>query len=306
MNDLIKSCGVYLDWDNIWGGILHYFSIKVDPQHPIILTSNQKNQIEEFINVFSSKLHETQSDVRYIKAFADFDRLPYANTFSPSITNILHNAEIEPFPSFVRAGKFALKDASDRSLMLEVVEDVFFAKKIINCVIIASGDVDFYPLITFIREHSEKKICLLSFSKSLNSFYQTISYLKKDGGIILIDDLVSSHTFTSLPLVTEPLAPLAEDKITNGKDVGTEGSQDDNQIYISFKDQLIKNIKRWERNKQQSVKTGLIIRSWIPHWQPPLTVKSANNYLARMQDEGLIEIVSINPENPTQGTIKVL
>jgi uncharacterized LabA/DUF88 family protein len=306
MNDLIKSCGVYLDWDNIWGGILHFFSIRVDPQHPITLTQNQKNQIEQFITIFSHKLHESQSDVRYIKAFADFDRLPYANTFSPSVTNILHNAEIEPFPSFVRAGKFALKDASDRSLMLEVVEDIFFAKKIIDCVIIASGDVDFYPLITFVREHSEKKICLLSFSRSLNSFYKTISYLKKDGGIILIDDLMSSHTFTTLPLPIESSIPLEGFEMASGKAVESTSEESGDQIYISFKNQLIKTIKQWERNKQQSVKTGLVIRSWIPRWEPPLTIEAANIYLDRMQKEGLINITSINPDNPNQGIIKIL
>lgn len=298
MEKLISSCGIYLDWDNIWGGILDFISIKVNHKNPIILTQSQKKIMEDFIYVFSRKLHETQPDVRYIKAFADFDSLPYANNFYPSITNILHNSEIEPFPSFVRAGKTKFKNTSDTSLILEVIEDIFFTKKLIDHVIIASGDIDFYPLFTFIREHSDKKVYISSFKKSLNSYYKKISYLNKEAGIIFIDDLMSSYSFSSLPLSEETeVAKMAE------KEPELSTVPD---MYDTFKSKLLKGIQNWMKSKSKEVKTGLVIGSWLPRWELSITVETANDYLKRMKDEGVIDIISTNPQNPLQGTVKII
>ncbi|MBI5195939.1 MAG: hypothetical protein HZA10_06425 [Nitrospirae bacterium] len=133
MDKLSKRCGIYLDWDNIWGGILSFFEIKVEknPTKRKPLEAPLKEKIKTFLGEFSEKIYKNSQldeEIRYIKAFADFDRLPHASDFNPSITNLLHNAGIEPFISFVTAGGFKIKDASDRSLILEVIEDVFFLR----------------------------------------------------------------------------------------------------------------------------------------------------------------------------------
>jgi hypothetical protein len=294
MAKLINSCGIYLDWDNIWGGILDFLSIKYDPAHPAPLVSNQRRQIENFVNELPMKLHEALPDIRFIKAFADFDRLPYANSFSPSITSMLYNAEIEPHPSFVRAGKVKLKDASDRTLMLEVIEDIFFTDKTIDCVIIGSGDVDFYPLVTFIREHSDKKVSILTFRNGLSHFYYKISYLTKDG-IHMFDDMMSHHK--TLPL-SEPHTAI-EPKIVEPE--ALEGEQ----IYERFKNKLLTGIKNWTSNKGQHVRTGLVVNSWLPKWQLILTTEQVENYFERLKSEGIIEIIPINPQKPLQGVIKL-
>lgn len=298
MTKLINSCGIYLDWDNIWGGILDFLSIKYDPTNPPPLTISQKQLIEKFVAELPIivaelpiKLHENLPDIRFIKAFADFDRLPYANSFSPSITEMLYNAEIEPHPSFVKAGRVKLKDASDRTLILEVIEDIFFTDKTIDCVVIGSGDVDFYPLVTFIREHSNKKVSLLSFSKGLSHFYNKISYLVKDG-IYMFDDMMSHHKVLSLP------QPKTETVATPEAKIETD--------YDQFKNKLLGGIKNWQTNKGSDVKTGLVVNSWIPRWGLNLTMEQIEGYFNRLKEENIIDIIPPNPAKPLQGTIKII
>lgn len=291
MTKLINSCGVYLDWDNIWGGILDFLSIKYDPANPTPLITNQKQLIENFVAELPIKLHANLPDIRFIKAFADFDRLPYANSFSPSITSMLYNAEIEPHPSFVKAGKVKLKDASDRTLMLEVIEDIFFTDKTIDCVIIGSGDVDFYPLVTFIREHSDKKVSMLTFRNGLSHFYNKISYLAKDG-IYMIDDMMSHHKVLSIlqpeivTVATAEVEPTIE--------------------YEQFKNKLLNGIKNWQNNKGSDVKTGLVVNSWLPRWGLNLTIEQIELYFNRLKDEKIIDIIPPNLAKPLQGTIKII
>lgn len=272
MQKPVNSCGIYLDFDNIWGGILDFLSIKYDPQSPTPLTPAQKNQVEQFISELPSNLNSILPDIRFMKAFADFDRLPYAASFSPSITSILYNSEIEPHPSFVKAGKVKLKDASDRTLMLEIIEDVFFTKKGIDCVVIGSGDVDFYPIMTFLREHSDKKVSVLAFRHGFSSFYSKISYIAKDG-THMIDDIMSHLKATPVTVSVPAVAPTQqEDK------------------FEKFKAALLKGVRNWESSKNEAVRTGLVISSWIPRWGITLTPEEIEGYFKRLKDDKVIDM----------------
>lgn len=290
MDKLSKHCGIYLDWDNIWGGILSLFEIKVekDPTKRKPLESPQKEKIKTFLGEFSEKLYQSsqlEEEIRYIKAFADFDRLPHVIDFNPSITNLLHNAGIEPFISFVTAGGLKIKDASDRSLILEVIEDVFFSKKPIDTIIIASGDVDFYPLAAFIREHSEKRVRFLSFKNRLSDFYKNLPALKNE--LIFIENIMGNSLETLTKTLELPMEPEEKSK------------------YELFKSRLVYSIKSWKEKKGKDVKTGLVISSWLPKWELTISIEEANIYLKKLIDEGVIEIISDNPVSSLNGTIRI-
>jgi hypothetical protein len=301
MAKLIESCGIYLDWDNIWGGLLDFLHIKYDPKGATPLSADQKRQIEKFISDLPIKLHKVLPDIRFIKAFADFDRLPYANSLSPSITHLLYNAEMEPHPSFVKAGKTTLKDASDRTLMLETIEDVFFTQKTIDCIVIGSGDVDFYPFIQFIREHSNKSVSLISFRKTLSSFYSNISYFPKEG-IHILEDLMSDHKTLMFPEKTDTPTEATTEEIS----LPRENIDGDEILYQKFKEELIKGVTNWNRKKEQDVKTGLVVNSWLSRWDLSLTLDQFDSFLQRMKDEKKIDIIPTNPNKPLQGKIKLI
>lgn len=290
MDKQIKHCGIYLDWDNIWGGILTLLEIKVvkDINKRKPLESNQKEKIKTFMSEFSSKLCQSPQlgeEIRYIKAFADFDRLPHAVDFNPSISSLLHNSGIEPFISFVNAGGMKIKDASDRSLILEVIEDVFFSKKPIDTVIIASGDVDFYPLAAFIREHSDKRVRILSFKNRMSDFFKNLPSLRNE--LIFIEDIMGD----AINKITEPLElPL---------ETAASGN------YELFKNRLVSGIKKWKEKKGAEVKTGLIINSWLPKWEISISAEEANAFLKKLIEDNIIEIKADNPDLPLNGIIIV-
>lgn len=285
-----NRCGVYLDWDNIWGGILDLLGIIVakDESKRTSLSKPQKAKIEEFIRKFASDICDSPliaDETRYIKAFADFDRVPHAKEFTPSLTDQLHNCGIEPLISFVRARGQKIKDASDRSLILEIIEDVFFSKKQINTIIIASGDVDFYPLLAFVREHSDKRICILTFKNRVSHFYEQLPSLRND--IFFIEDLMELDKFKIEP-ETEPELPLEE------------VSEDAN--YKSFKDNLIEGLTLWNK-KGLKAKTGLIVKSWAPRWAIPISPKKINEFFEKLISEDIIQIEPDKAESPLNGTI---
>jgi len=263
------NIGVYLDFDNIWGGLLRELGIDPDERRRkgIGLLSEEISLLKKILNEilplafyegiarrFTSVSHRNYSaQVRYVKAFAVFSKLPFGDQIG-DIQTILHNSGIEPFPSFIAKDT---KDASDRSLILEIVEDIFFNHLPIDIVVIGSGDVDFYPLVSFFYEHSDKSLYILSFENSKSSLYEEI------------------------PLTSSKLICLEKLKIEVETDFGITVQKDLNWIlgeekrilleklyekFSKFKEIFFRDFKAYEE-KGKEVKSGLVVKRWRKQWK---------------------------------------
>lgn len=76
---------------------------------------------------------------------------------------------LSKIPSFVSSGKRKNKNTSDIALTLEVVNDLIIKTISVVPVVISYGDINFYPLIAWIREHTDKGIFTF-FQKELVKF----------------------------------------------------------------------------------------------------------------------------------------
>jgi hypothetical protein len=217
--------------------------------------------------------------VRYAKAFAVFSKLPFANEIG-DIPTILHNSGIEPVSSFIAKN---VKDASDRVLILEAVEDVFFNSLPVDIVVIASGDIDFYPFVSFFYEHSNRELYLLSFKDSLNSLYKELPLTSSK--ILFTENLIS------VVQKSEPL-PMS---LSFGEFVELKKRELD--------EFLLKRLEEFEKHlisklsaafsEGKEVKTGLLIKSWLKEWNrggANFSVGEVNYFLDQLQERGIIKI----------------
>ena len=292
----VKNIGVYLDFDNLWGGLLR--ELGIDPKE-----RKQKNYgllpveveiVKELLMKFlpyflyfgleeKFTVRNTESHVRYIKAFAVFSQLPFANQIG-DIQNLLHNVGIEPFPSFIAQNT---KDASDRALILEVVEDVFFNQLPVDIVVIGSGDIDFYPLVSFFYEHSNKSLYILSFENSLSSLYREIP-------------LTASRL---IDIKTLPKYPLTLEDVLSGKKETLRRSIEN--ALSTFKKLFFEKFSEAQKEGKE-VRTGLLFRKWHKEWQKQgydFNSNEINHFLNLLQKEGLIRIEPDNEDTPLKGRI---
>ena len=164
--------GVYIDFDNIIGGFKASLGIEDNNIHsfqkilfPVVL--------KKFLqNIRIVKLEN--GNILFKKAFAEFHNLPIKKDLLRTEPQIfLNNIGIKPInPFVVRSGsKGKKKNAADISLTLEVINDLILKKNPLDAVVLCSGDIDFYPLISWIKEHTGKSIYLISFADDINGIY---------------------------------------------------------------------------------------------------------------------------------------
>ena len=169
-----KNYAIYLDFDNVYGGLLDFLNIKVKVDKPSEL---QFSIFQEILKCLIIKLSTVFPErAKYVKAFAEYENLPHKNKFKPNLPSFLYNIGVKPVNPFVAysTGSGKGKNASDIALSLEIVSDILVKKNPINAIIIASGDIDLYPLISWIREYTDKEIFIASFEKRLNSIYKQV------------------------------------------------------------------------------------------------------------------------------------
>jgi hypothetical protein len=292
-----KNIGVYLDFDNIWGGLLRELRIDIEDRRKkgISLLPAEVEALKEFLNKLSSFIYEGltnffsfRSNVRYVKAFAVFSKLPFITQIG-EIQTLLHNSGIEPFTSFIAKDT---KDASDRALILEVVEDVFFNQLPVNIIVIGSGDIDFYPLVSFFYEHSDKDLYILSFKNSLNYTYFEIPLTSSR-----IIDFCDLSIFVPGRLEITLEAVLVE--------INNELETKKRKKLEIFKDLFFKNLDD-SLSQGKSVKTGLVIKRWKKEWKEKgysFDDNEINYFLDLLQQEGLIKIEPFDERKPLYGKI---
>lgn len=303
------SGAVYIDFDNFWNGTLAKAGVFENPEQLYELHEPIRNFLKKFAKELYSgiELQAVKTDssddtlslllerlyfkTKYIKAFADFSALPYRREIfsldenSIGIIQYLHNIGIEPISPFVKSSKSKkrVKDASDRALILEIIEDVFFQDKYLEAIIIISGDIDYYPLVSFLKEHSNKKIYICSFEDRINKVYH-FNPMTSDN-ILIVDKFQSCKSFAEeIRKIKSNLEIFSKDK-------------DIDSLYQAFKKNVVKGIKSWKKNHpDKPVKSGLILTSWCPNWvksgklQRMINVQTLNKFLFKMQNEGIISL----------------
>ena len=289
-----KNIGVYLDFDNLFGSLLR--ELGIDPrerkQKNYALLPIEVKVVREILSKFLPTFlyfgleERFATHVRYIKAFAVFSKLPFANQIG-DIQNLLHNVGIEPFPSFIAQNT---KDASDRALILEVVEDIFFNQLPIDIVVIGSGDIDFYPLISFFYEHSNKYLYLLSFENSLSSLYKKIP--------LTALKLIDIKTLQLSPSDSESFGEiLREKRNTLCKSI--------EESFLNFKRLFFEKLLNSEREGKE-VRTGLVLSKWRKEWKKQgynFDSNEVNHFLNLLQKEGSIKIEPDKKDTPLRGKI---
>jgi len=166
--------GVYIDFDNLIGGLIASLGIKGNTNlsplkrtlFPIILKKFLQN-----LRILGNTKAIRESKPLFKKVFSEYHNLPLKNLLLPEPPVFLNNIGITPINPFVVSSGTKNKNASDISLTLEVVNDLVLKRIPLDAVVLFSGDIDFYPLISWIREHTGKDVFLISFSDRLKRAY---------------------------------------------------------------------------------------------------------------------------------------
>jgi len=296
---------VYLDFDNIYGGCLDYLGIKAkEPISPL-----QGIIFSQVLECFLSKIPSLLpcGECAFIKAFAEYENLPHSKVFKPGIQIFLHNIGIKPISPFVSSGKRKNKNASDIALTLEVVNDLIIKGIPVDSVIICSGDIDFYPLISWIREHTNKHVYIMSLSKRTSQVYNRVFDFSNSDRLIWLDDLLTGCFRNILEEKVDNLKVyssdkgiewfkgkvrnLLPDKYDSIKDIG-QGKPDE-QIKTDleceeFKKKVLEGLKSWLK-KNEYASTGLIITNWFPKWNLDLDEEEANECLKELIENRAFE-----------------
>lgn len=297
---------IYLDFDNIYGGCLDYLGIKAtEPISPL-----QRAVFSRVLECFLSKIPSLLLHYRecvFMKAFAEYENLPNSKVFRPGIQIFLHNIGIRPISPFVSSGKRKNKNASDIALTLEVVNDLIIKGIPVNSVVICSGDIDFYPLIAWIREHTNKDIYIMSFSKRTSQVYGRVFDFKDSDRLIWFDDLLKGCLKDVLEKELSKLGSYISDQRLEwfkGKVQELIPEKYDSIKYIGqseipisigsdkkckkFKDKVLEGLKNWLRRNEYA-STGLIITNWLPRWNLDLDEEEANKCLKELIESGDLE-----------------
>jgi len=247
------------------------------------------------------------------KVFAEYENLPHAQRFSPSLPTQLHQVGATPFTPFIPyKKKKKARNSADLALALSAIEDLTIKKIPADGVVIATCDIDLYPLIIWLKEHTGLPIILATFEKRVNSIYRSIL---RENEIFPLDlkikravrisiqnfavnnklkSVIRSEDFPYLRRVLHSLFPAEElesgelGKILEKLENIFSSSQniEEGENYEVFKTKLLKALLSWIK-RDREVKTGLIIESWLPRWNLNLSVEEANEYLKRFIEEEL-------------------
>jgi len=183
----VKRTAIYVDFDNIYGGILDKLGIPANLNAFRQVTNFQQAFLKGVLSKFFRKIKEnlalgegynvntSSHSPLCIKVFAEYENLPLSQKFSPSMTVFLHNTGVVPINPFVAySKKKENRNAADVALVLTAIEDLLIKKIPAETVVICTCDTDLYPLILWLKEHTGKEILLAGFSGRTNKLYDSV------------------------------------------------------------------------------------------------------------------------------------
>jgi len=308
---------VFIDLDNVYRGLIDNLDLKINPQSKEEKpTKFQLLILKEMLRCVLKSLSYTEKEkARYIKAFAEYDNLPFQNIFQTNVPAFLYNLGIKPINPFTAYSNKGRKkkntNASDVALTLEVVSDILVKNVPIKLIIIVSGDIDFYPLVSWIKEYTNKEVLILSFKNRLNPIYkelidfhthlannnEILTYLDKSLRYCLenIVKIIFENQYCLLKLNNEFIFLTQKDidwlvhninklitdnkeKLINLININREKLQTIN----SFIQNIVDGIKIW-LNEHNYISTNLIIENWLPKWNLNISEKEANICLKNLK-----------------------
>jgi hypothetical protein len=302
---------IYVDFDNIYGGILDKLGIPASPNASRRITTFQIELLKEVVVRFFRKLKESLAFVGEdgintslhnplcIKVFAEYENLPLSQRFFPSMTVFLHNAGVVPINPFVAySKKKENRNAADVALVLTAIEDLLVKRIPAETVVICTCDIDLYPLILWLKEHTGKEILLASFSDRTNKLYDSVLVGKRVSLDWYLTESVKD-AITSFKSWVSKVSELTEadigfirkleEKLNLGfgsieKDLVKtieKRKQKDVDMCEKFKKKLISGLKNWLKF-HDFASTGLVINSWLPKWNLEIDVIQANKCLKQV------------------------
>jgi uncharacterized LabA/DUF88 family protein len=312
---------VYIDFDNLYRGLIDNLNLIIKPsKEEEKATRFQLLVFREILKCILKSLSYTGSEkARYIKAFAEFENLPFQEAFNVNIPAFLYNLGIKPinpFTAYSKKGKKKrINNASDVSLTLEVVSDVLVKKVFVKLIIIVSGDIDFYPLVSWLKEYTDKEILILSFGNRLNPIYKELidfHLITKEDTLTYLDTCLKNclkelfkYLFNNKNCIyklNSDYVILAKKDINWLKDKIERYLPEEKNLKETFlevekefsmKNQFIENllsgIKNWFR-EHPYLTANLIIENWLPNWNLDISKDEANkclkNLLPYLENQG--------------------
>ena len=312
----MKRTAIYVDFDNIYGGILDKLGIPAKPKTSKDVTPFQITFLKEVLKEFFREFKKEYFPL-CIKVFAEYENLPLSSRFSPSMTVFLHNIGVIPVNPFVAySKKKENRNAADVALTLSAIEDLLIKEIPAETVIVCTHDIDLYPLILWLIEHTGKEILLASFPERTNKLYDSVlvgrrvdlnTYLhfavEKAGKSLLcrmeeIKDLserdlkfierieIAFHDISELYnlrklLYLNDLKGKIEEKILEMERTLDSAEKVNREVCEKFKRKLLSGLKSW-LTKREFASTGLIISSWLPRWSLGISHVQANECLKKV------------------------
>jgi len=186
---LVKLHGysaIYIDFENFWYSVLLIEDSFVNPKELKSnngIKENLKQQLKKLITEIIKYIEQNhKTEVRFIKAFADFNNLPIANELK--IIDEIREMGIETITPYVSG----YKDMSDRALIVSVMEDLLHENENLEKIFIITGDIDYYPLFEFISKNYKNEFYIVSFRNRLSRKYESVFFMKNR--IIQLDSLI--------------------------------------------------------------------------------------------------------------------
>jgi len=188
--ELVKLHGysaIYIDFENFWYSILLMVDSFINPKElNNEIKKNLKQQLKNIVIEIIKYIEQNhKTEVRFIKAFADFNNLQIANELK--IIDEIREMGIDTITPYVSG----YKDMSDRALIVNVMEDLLHENENLEKIFIITGDIDYYPLFEFISKNYKNEFYVLSFKNRLNKKYKNVFFMKNR--IIELDNLIDEN-----------------------------------------------------------------------------------------------------------------
>jgi len=306
----MKRIAVYLDWENLW---IPHVKLAFPHLHrgnksvpAAKATAEEQSLLYELPNLIAQRISTSSlaSSPRFSKAFAVWENLDYGQELMPR----LRQAGINPIQSLGKiyhsSGKKTIKEASDRALILKVVEDVMLRPHSkLDAIVLGTGDFGFVPLIEFIMEHTDLEVFITSFTTSLSTpLSEMVVTAFSPDHVLKIDEFPAFKEFMercngARSVQAKPPAPIGPLPLPIPHQDETEFSKS------PFMHLLVLGLKR---TKMKYVSRRILETQWIKKWSKDNVIPGVGTELIeRAFQIGCIEIRDENIDGRTVKTVSL-
>ena len=277
----MKRYAVYLDWENLWIAHivacfphLHRSNRSVPRPSP---TSEEQKLLYELPELLLADVGDTlETTPRFCKAFAVWENLDHGKELVPRLrqngVNPIQSLGTVFHPS---GGHRVIKEASDRALILKVVEDVILRPHAkLDAVVLGTGDFGFVPLIEFLMEHTHLQVYVASFRKSLSRALREMTQTAFGKNHVIVIDESDRFTKFQERCKATPLKIPQVDRSEStalplkGLETGFSDPKFLEKLVVGLHNAKLPYVTRW-----------LLEEKWFPKWQESESFSASPNQL---------------------------